>query len=472
MCLFGMNELENSCKKRMIPIFNHVLWGIKEEAFSVLGRRWPAVFVVLTVTSASAQQAVQNMQAGLTAAQNRNQQMQSLQSQDYTFKKGDFRLLITPSLSAQYNDNINLANTNALDDFIATPSVDITASYPLTEKNLLYLDLSVGYNWYIKHSRYSAFALNSSSGTGLSFDIVIKDFTINLHNWISYSQGASQIGLGANSGNGFTANNVNGSIANSANYGTFQNTAGLSGTWDLNQVTLSAGYDHQNVLSTSSQFNDINHSAELFFVRGGARVHPQLTAGLETTAGLTRYDQDVLNDNDAYTVGPYVEFTPSKFFALTVRGGYQTYQFQNSSSTIQTGNQDGWYAGVSISHAPADFVKYSLDAGREVQLGTVSDLIEDWYVRPNVTWSVIKGLDIVTYFFYEHGNQGIGSTGSLSGFSNSTFNWYGGGFSLQHPITRQLSLGLTYQITTRSTDTPNDEYLQNIVALQLTYHPK
>ena len=44
-------------------------------------------------------------------------------------------------------------------------------------------------------------------------------------------------------------------VSGPVSYGTFQNTAGLSGTWDLNDVTLTLGYDHQNVLATSSQFS-------------------------------------------------------------------------------------------------------------------------------------------------------------------------------------------------------------------------
>ena len=437
-----------------------------------VGDRRIAVLVLLAALPTPAQEALQNMQAGNKAADSRAQQMQSAQSQDYTLKKGDFRLMVMPSLGLQYNDNVNLANTNALDDFIVSPAVGITASYPLSERNLIYLDITAGYDWYIRHSRFSTFDLNSSSGTGLSFDIAIKDFTINLHDWVNYSQGAGQNGSGANVANGFSGNTANAAVANTATYGTFQNTAGLSGTWDLNQVTLSAGYDHQNVLSTSGQFDDVSHSSEMFFVRGGLQVHPKVTVGVESTASLTSYDQNVLNNNDAYTVGPYIEFRPGPSFTATVRGGYSTYQFQNTSATIHTTSQDGWYAGLSIAHQPTEFIKYSLDAGREVQLGTISDLLEDWYVRPTVTWTFIKGLSIATFFFYEHGNQGVGSTGSLPGFSNGTFDWYGGGFSLQHELTSRLMLGLNYRITSRSSGAPNDSYTQNLVALQLTYHPK
>ena len=329
----------------------------------------------------------------------------------------------------------------------------------------------MGYDRYLLHPNLSTFDLNSSSGTGLSFDIGIKDVTINLHDWVSYVQDSA----------------LNATVANTAQYGTFQNTVGISATWDLNQVTLSAGYDHQNILATSSQFDYINHAAEMFFVRAGLQVNSQVTVGLESTAALTTYEQTVLNNNDAYTVGPYVTFQPDTYFSLSARGGFTTYQFQNSSTTnrvivinpgsgtvffgnrVQTSDQNTWYASLSLTHQPIDSISYSLEAGHDVSLGTQSDLVEDWYVRPNINWKIINGLDFNTSLFYENGTQGVGN---VTGNFTDTYNWYGGELTLRHDLTSRLSLALNYRLTLRSSSTPNDGYTQNLIGLQLTYHPK
>jgi len=344
-----------------------------------------------------------------------------------------------------------------LDDYILKPAVGITASYPLSQRNLLYLDINVGYDRYLLHHDLSTFDLNSASGTGLSFDIGIKDVTLNLHDWMSYVQDSAQ----------------NATVANTASYGTFQNTAGIAATWDLNQVTLSAGYDHQNVIATSSAFDEINHASEMFFARAAFLVHPKVTLGVEASAAFTTYEQTILNNNDAYTAGTYVEFRPSTALTITARGGYSIYQFQNTSTTNVTSDQNSWYASVNIAHQPRESISYALEAGRETQLGTTSDLVQDWYVRPNVTWKVINGLDINTSFFYEHGNEGVGSQnvpGNSNG--NDTYDWYGGELTAQHPLSSRFTLGLDYRLTFRSSSSPDDGYTQNLVGLQLTYHPK
>lgn len=430
--------------------------------------------MLLAVRSAMAQEALQNMQAGETAAASRGQQMQSLQNQNYTFKNGDFSMLVVPSLGLEYDDNVNLAETGAQSDFIITPALDIQAGYQLTQRNLLFLDVTLGYAWYLDHSDYSTFLLNSSSRTGLSFDVGIKDVTVNLHDWISYSQGVGQNAAtaGATPGGGFTANTQNGSIANTATYGTFQNTAGITGTWDLNKVTLSLGYDHQSVLSTTSQFDEQNYSAEMLFAKGGLQVRPGTTIGVETTAAFTSYDEDVLNDNDAYTIGPYIGFQPSAALTFTARGGYTLSEFQHTSAVIQTASQGSWYASLNMTHQPSDFFSYSLDIGREVQSGIVSDLLEDWYVRANIKWKIIKDWDLVPFLFYEHGDDGVGSVGNVPGNLNGSFDWYGGGFSVQHPLTSRISLAFNYEFTERTSGAPNESYTLNMVVLQLTYHPQ
>ena len=432
---------------------------ITPSVFVLSGYRWLVIYLLFTVLSASAQEALRNSVAGQTASSSRSQQMQS---QDYTFKDGDFRMLLTPSLGMDWNDNVNLSQTNLLSDYIVKPAVGIIASYPFTQRNLLYIDVTAGYNRYLEHPNLSTFDLNSSSGTGLSFDVGIKDVTINLHDWLSYVQDSAQ----------------NGTVANTATFGVFQNTAGLSSTWDLNQVTLSAGYDHQNILSTTAQYDNINHAAELFFARASLQVHPKVTVGLETTAALTTYNQSVLNNNDAYTVGAYTELRPSEFLKVTARGGFSTYQFQNTSTTnsqnpvpIQTANQNSWYASLNLSHQPRKSISYSLEAGREIQLGTQSDLVEDWYVRPSITWNIIKDLTFNTDMFYEHGNQSVGNVSGNLG-NNGTFDWYGGSLSVNHPLTSRLNLSLNYRLTFRSSGSANDSYTQNLVGLQLSYHPK
>jgi predicted porin len=429
--------------------------------FSGLGA---AAVLMMATMRGSAQQALQDLMANDAATESRNQQMQLT---DYTYKAGDFRILAEPSVDLQWNDNINLAQTGAESDFIVEPSVHLTTSYPLTQENVFFLDFTIGYNKYISHSELDTLDLNSQSGSGFSFDLDVKDVKVNFHDRFSYSQDSSQ----------------NAQVSNTGSYGTFQNAAGVSADWDLNDVTLSAGYDHQTVLATSSQFSQDNQNSELLTSRLGLRVHPQVTTGVEATAAFTKYDQNQLNDNNSYSFGVFADIRPDEALTISPRVGYTLYDFQQTSTNIQTSSLNSWYADLVIKHDITKTISYTIDAGHEVQLGVQADVTEDWYARPTITWNVIKGWQFQTGFFYDHGTEGQGSTYGLLKLNDSqTYDWYGGNFTVSHPLTKRFDLALNYRITTRSVDstttfvgigsgTTSGGYLQNMVELTLTYHP-
>ena len=429
---------------------------------------WLVTASLLAAGMASAQDSLRNSLAGDAAAEAQRQQQAN---QLYTYKAGDFRLLVVPSLEMDYNDNVTLLKTNAQSDFILKPLLQLTGSYPVTQQNLLSFSAGVGYDEYLEHSQYSAFRVKSDSL--LSFDMYIKDFLIDFHDRVSFFEDPS----------------YEPSLAGTAVYGGLMNSAGLTTTWDLEDVVLTLGYDHQIFLSSSRLFSYLNQSSELPLARAGLRFSSQLTAGIEGTASFTSYDQYVLNKNQSYSAGVYADWRPGSFLQVQPRAGYAIYQFQHTSEafeiyhlygsglsiivpvgeSIQTANLSTWYADLTVSHQASEAVSYSFNAGHEIRLGIQADLIEDWYVRPNITWKIVKDLNLNTSLYYQHGQEGAGNvTGNLT----ETYDWYGGGLNVSYPVMKKLLLTLNYRLTLRSSDIPDREYAQNIVGIKLTYQPQ
>ena len=424
-------------------------------------------FVLLAALPALAQEALRNSLAGYAAAEARKIQLESL---PYTIKSGDFKLLVVPSLGLDWNDNVNCSKTDPETDFILSPLVQLNASYPITQNNLLSLNVGAGYDKYFDHNQLSTWRLQS--GTELSFDIYVKDFWFNLHDRVQYVQDTSQ----------------QPTLAGTATYATLNNTAGLSVTWDLNKVTLSAGYDHENVISpTAQQYESQDGTTEMVFARAGLEVYPGVTTGIEGTGSFTTYDQMVLNDNNSYSAGVYADWQPDKAFRVQPRVGYTIFKFQHTSQTpasllnllnllgitntpsTQTSDLNSWYADLNITHQVTDTIGYTLDAGHEVQTGIQSDAVEDWYVRPGIHWDIIKNVNLNTSLSYEHGKQGVGN---VAGNLKETFDWLGTNVSASYSILKKLSLALNYRLTLRSSNIASDEYTQNFVGLTLTYQPQ
>ena len=126
---------------------------------------WLAASLLAWGVTAPAQDALRDSLAGDAAAE---AQQRGEMATDYTIKQGDFRMLVTPSLELDWNDNINLASSGQLQDFIVRPMVGVNLSYPLTYRNVLRLNMGIGYDAYLEHPNYSG--VRVLSGSMLSFD--------------------------------------------------------------------------------------------------------------------------------------------------------------------------------------------------------------------------------------------------------------------------------------------------------------
>src|SRR5207249_7709564 len=226
-----------------------------------------------------AQDAVRPSLAGQAASDARQQDVSRI---PYNLLLGPVRFRVGASVSAEYNDNVTYAETNEQDDFIVTPNLTLDMIWPITQLNTLRLDLGIGYSFYLDHSGSDTDAILIAPKSQIAFDIFVGDFRINLHDRMQLQQDPIQ----------------EGALSNVRDYGRFENTAGASVLWDLNKLLFQIGYDHYNFVSTTSAFDYLNHNSEI--VQGSAAfiVNPTITIGAEGNAVFTRYDQNVLNDNE------------------------------------------------------------------------------------------------------------------------------------------------------------------------------
>ncbi len=411
----------------------------------------------LAATQARAQEGILDAMSNESLNEARVKQAQS---SDYTFKSGDFRMLVTPALSMQWNDNINCTETGKEVDFIILPTVGVAMTYPLTTLNLLTFNITAGYDRYLLHPHLSSLYLGS--GSSLAFDVSIKDIQIDLHDQFSYSQDASQ----------------NPDVAGTGSFGTFQNTAGFLTDWSVvRNVDFTVGYDHENTETTTASFNDTDGSTEVADSKIGYKWNTKLTTGVEGTASYTHYDQAVLGNDTSYSGGVYADWHPDNFLEVEPRVGYSINQFQQTSA-LETPSLDSWYADLTVTHQITKFFSYSLTAGHNVSPGVESSASEYWSANLGVSWNFIRNFTLQPQVNFEHGTQGAGTTVLPPGLTNpnllpsggETFTWYGGSLGLNYDITRRFTVGVNYQFTLRTSSLSTGGYTQNVIGVQITYH--
>jgi hypothetical protein len=378
----------------------------------------------------------------------------------------------------EYNDNINLAEdgsavffsptgpilitTSPQSDFILRPQVNLNALWPITQLNTLKFDIGVGYAFYLDHSNYNTNGVLVQPGSQLAFDIFVGDFRINFHDRFSLEQDpVAEV-----------------SLSNVADYGRFQNTAGVSVLWDLNKAVVTLGYDHYTFISTTDVFDYLDRNAEIFSGSIGFTPTSTMTVGIEGSVIDTYYDQNVLNDSITYSVGGFMETQLTSYLKLRVAGGYQSIDFDNTGLVNDAHDLNDYYANVLLSHRVNSVLSHSIAAGHETQLGVNSNYVTLNYIRHTANWNIFYKTLLTTELFYEDADDSGGSgplflpvpgVPNINPFVAEHIHRYGGALTLGYQLTPHVTLGLRYQYTQKDSDQPLRDYRQNRIAFDGTY---
>ncbi|PYL00380.1 MAG: hypothetical protein DME32_10990 [Verrucomicrobia bacterium] len=419
--------------------------GIDFSILRKLGKAGPTLLAcaLFAVRPGLAQDAVRPSLAGEEAAEARRQDIEHI---PYNLLTGAIKYRISATLGFEYNDNINLAEHNPKSDFIIHPQVTINALWPLTQLNTLRLDIGLGYAFYLDHSSQNTNGVLLTPGSQLALDVFVGDFRINFHDRFSLQQDPiSELQL-----------------SNVIDYGRFENSAGVSVLWDLNKVVATLGYDHYLYISTNSDLDYLNRNAEVLVGSLACNLTNTTWVGIESSFVHDYYDQNVLNDSNAVTVGAFLETQVSKYMKVRVAAGYQMIDFDHTGSVFDSNDADDYYANILISHRLNAYITQTLAAGHESQLGVNSNYITLNYIRHTVTWNIIRNTLLSTEVFFEDANDS-------GGFIDEHLHRYGGAITIGYQFTQHVTLGLRYQFTEKDSDVPFRDYTQNRVSFDGTY---
>ena len=392
----------------------------------------------------------------------------------YNLLLGPVRFRVGASVGVEYNDNINYAEVNTQDDVIITPNMTLDAIWPITQLNTLRLDLGIGYSFYLDHSEDNTDAILIAPKSQLAFDIFVGDFRIDIHDKFQLEQDPIE----------------EGALSNVTNYGRFENTAGVSVLWDLNKLLLQVGYDHYNFIATNSDFDYLNRNSEIVGGSAAFIVNPTLTVGVEGSAIWTRYTDDnngvgIMNDNEDYSVGGFVELALTNNLKVRAAGGYQWINFDQHFVTFFFGpfgipfpdhkDLQDYYVNGLVTHRINAQLSQTLSAGHENQLGVNSNYITLNYVRHTLSWNLIRNVLLSTEFFFEDAEESGGDVGAtpftvLTGQpAGEHFQRIGGAITLGYQLTPHVTLGVRYQGTSKDSNVFLRDYNQNRVSVDGTY---
>jgi len=397
---------------------------------------------------------------------------------DYNMKVGPILFNTNASLEGQYVSNIGLSSSGQLSDFIISPQLGVTASWPITATNTLRFSTSIGYSKYLIHPQYDTGSVMIAPDSELSFDVYVGDFKINFHDQFSIQQDPSTIG----------------SLNNVVNFNRIENVAGIGVLWDLNKLILSFNYDHITFISTQLQAlggdnlsnpGNIDYSADQVSAAASYRITSTVVTGVEFAGSVRYYDQFNVDDNQM-SVGPFarIEVTPN--FKVSVGGGYQeittgtgnlttaaTLQPNNVAPVMGVGTYNSWYANLTLDHRLNENYTDRFSIGHELQLDPFSQISDLYYASYTSSWKVNSSLNLAFTLNYED----VTSPSQSTTFTYNDFNSFSAGVQANFPVTKSISGAILYQFSdnfgSTNTNGPvgnNAGYTQQRVGMILNYH--
>lgn len=406
----------------------------------------------------------------LRPGQDLNEAQVQEEADRYNFAIGPIHFGLAMGVGIEYNDNITLADTNRISDFVFRPSVDIQASWRISDLNTLRLSVGASYAKYFDNTQFdsSGLLLSPNSELGLTFYVGAIKFSVR--DRFSYQEDAYSIPAITNTQSGL--------------YRRYENQIGLQAEWAVNdKVTLTAGYDHYNLWTLGNNFSLQDRAIDTFFFKPSYQVVPGIRVGVNASYSMINFDSSDRGDGTGVLVGPFIEWQISEYTNLYLEGGYQQLEFDSGGDfsnaainqlglsqsdaaavrNILRDNEDSnnYYIKFEINNKPSDIFDHRLSFSKTAELGFASNSFDLYHVEYDANLKTFQHTEIGPVIFYEY----YTSSGDLG----ENAHRFGAGLGARYHFSNSVTLGLDYRFIARDSNRENADFRQNLVFLSLHY---
>lgn len=406
---------------------------------------------------ADGQEAIRSSLAGEEAANSRPEQTAA---QGTFFRAGPFSFSAALSLEAEYNDNINLADSKGplpvVADFVLRPRLNVRSNLLLTPRNNLAFDVGVGVDRYLGHSDRNSNTMSLAPGSQVTFNLYAGDFRFTFYDRFSLQQNpVSQA-----------------TLSNTSQYGIFRNAAGTTALWDLNEVILAVGYERDNSVSTVETYDFSDYTQDVFYASATVPLAANFFVGARALYTVTDYSSDTRLGAKSFSVGPYVEGELTTYTRVSAFAGYRRYDFNSAFpfALEQSGNQtiselDGnssFFVTLAITNRLNPVFSHSLTARHETRLGFSAPLEDYSDIRYSCQWRINSTLGLSAQLFYEN----LAEKGAAV---DEDLDRIGAIVSLAFDLTPRTAATIFYSRIQKDSNLPLQDYTQNVYGIELRY---
>ena len=361
-------------------------------------------------------------------------------------------VLLNPGayLGVTFDNNINTSQDNPKSDTSIHAGVSLGFDWPATENSHVQLASQFGYVTYLEHTRSDSIEIAPNSA--LTWNITFKDGTIlTLYDQFDYSDEVITLP----------------SVAGLNSLPRLENTLGAKVVWSPNKWQLEADLSHGDFLSTDSTFNYLNRGSEYLTLRGAWGFANSTQAGMELSASETDYQLSSQSDSTSYSLGPYINWSVTKFITLNISGGPTIYRFDAAGPFQPASTLTSYYFDFSLSHQLTDFITQQLTTQRSVSLGYEkgNQYTELLSIAYSLNWIATRNANMDLTLTYENGYQPLAQPST----EIENFHRIGISTGASYRLTEKLNGSVNFSHWDRASNISGNNYTEDSISFQMNY---
>jgi hypothetical protein len=372
------------------------------------------------------------------------------------FYMGPFQEELGGSLSVEYNDNVNLTQTDRISDLSVIGALNLNTTWVITHLNQIQFNFGGQLidNFYSTGRDQFNFAVSPDSKIEFKFEV--SDFKVSLYDKFSYVQNPT----------------TSPTATNTANLNSLTNTIGAIVDDDLGLAILSFStdytYNNQSGQNVQGQTNPTQSGTrETFRVGSGLtfRYSPTILYGLHAEASFTTA-VDLPNVN-TFNVGPFVNGKLSRDFEFDLAAGLT---FIQTTPSVPT----GYYFSAALRYQINRHWQLLLSGAHDLVFTVGTSLTEENVFKLGTEFGITRWVTFSAAPFVNFGDVKTSSVGFPE--SQGNYNQFGVEASLTWKPRKRWSTSLTYDYTRRQSPstagtgtTASQNYIQNTLTLSLNY---
>ena len=367
----------------------------------------------------------------------------------YNLKYGKLTARVTGSVDVEYNDNIDLAEKNGQSDLSVGARMGVGFRFPVTEENIMQMDVEVGYRWYLNHPAINTISLAPATQSHWSQTIIIDQVRLNIHDLFSI-----QI-------DPLTRQEISGKPGKLINFRRFHNVAGLDVDWQpARRWVFFGGYDYIIDRGLGDDFASLDRDDHSF--NGGIEYQASERLSTRVTGGYTfsEYSKKIQNGGDSWSVGPGISWHPTKRIDIDASASYWVSSFDHTGTIADQSQFSGVVFAVSARQEINRRTSHTLRFSRGVGMGLGSNYTDSYTVQYGVVRKLSRNITLNANLAYE--------PFSTSGPGGESGERYLFNLGTSFKLSTAWHAGVGYAFAWKSSSLPGRDYTQNRLTLDLT----